>query len=433
MANIQAEIGQFKGSGEEGKKSFYALISIFSICLLAYNSASIFCTRVPIPAKIPPEPATFDPEILSSSARYSVRDEAPAAKSAAHLHKNRNLVVPTSEKQKGQNGFEARVGDFFAGGCKLRYTCPGMVQPVNAWECKSRRGLLWLGLLYKFGGIYLDTDVIVLKSLFGLKNAIGAQTVYRATKIWSRLYNAVMIFDCGHPFLYKFIQEFAPTFDGNKWGHNGPYMVSRVVSRVAGRPDYKFTIMPPMALYPVDWSKIRSLFEGPKGSSHSKWMVAKLRQIMSKSFGVHLWNKESRGFEVQKGSIIEHMMLSYGYNFSAEEIGVQMPALSVYDSELNNWKVKGVAQGRDGSMACWYNSRSLSEQNSVEYILMELRDWLTRGVEQGWVQVKIWCRDKMLYKIISNKDNACWDVVILAEDINHALASVFESNVMYCC
>ncbi|GER37707.1 lactosylceramide 4-alpha-galactosyltransferase [Striga asiatica] len=402
---------------QRSKRSFCALLSVCSICLLAYNSASIFCTRVPIPAKIPPEPATFSSAIvagksrkffslpssakLSSSALYSVRDEAPAAKSAAHLHKNRNLVVPTSRQQKGQKGFEARVRDFFAGGgCKLRFfmtwissssdsfrerevfavtslfnahqngSCCLIIAsnsldsdngtqilrplldkgfkvaafspdfdylfkgtPAGEWYNQLMRGnvnpgevplgqnlsnLLRLGLLYKFGGIYLDTDVIVLKSLEGLKNSIGAQTVDRATKIWSRLNNAVMIFDAGHPLLYKFIQEFALTFDGNKWGHNGPYMVSRVVSRVAGRPEYKFTIMPPTAFYPVDWSKIGSLFEGPKGSSHSKWIVAKSRQIMSKSLGVHLWNKQSRGFEVQKGSIIQLLMLSCGYNFSTE-------------------------------------------------------------------------------------------------------------------
>ncbi|GMH03187.1 hypothetical protein Nepgr_005026 [Nepenthes gracilis] len=28
----------------------------------------------------------------------------------------------------------------------------------------------------------------------------------------------------GHPLLLKFIEDFATTFDGNKWGHNGPYL-----------------------------------------------------------------------------------------------------------------------------------------------------------------------------------------------------------------
>lgn len=168
--------------------------------------------------------------------------------------------------------------------------------------------LLRLGLLHKFGGIYLDTDVIVLKSFTKLKNTIGAQTINLETKDWSRLNNAVMIFDKGHPLLYKFIEEYALTFDGNKWGHNGPYLVSRVVSRVYERPGYNITILPPMAFYPVDWSRIGGFFSGPRNESHSKWLLAKLGQIHSQSYAVHLWNKQSRMLKVEEGSIIQHIM-----------------------------------------------------------------------------------------------------------------------------
>ncbi|KAK6154712.1 hypothetical protein DH2020_008960 [Rehmannia glutinosa] len=410
---------------QRSKRSFYALISLFSLCLLAYNSATIFCTHVPISAKIPPEPSSFSPEIVagksrkffslpssakpSSSVLYSVKDESPSAKLETHLpllHKNRNLAVvstntttlyrPKRRKKQSrakETRFEVRVMEFFDdNSCKFRFfmtwispmesfgdremfavkslfkTHPNngcliiasnsldskngiqilkpllkkgfkitaispdfnylfQNTPAQAWYNQLMRGninpgevplgqnlsnLLRLGLLYKFGGIYLDTDVIILKNLGDLKNAIGAQTIDLDTKNWSRLNNAVMIFDENHPLLYKFIQEFALTFDGNKWGHNGPYLVSRVVSRVNGRPGFNFTVLPPMAFYPVDWSRIGSLFEGPKSLSHSKWLLAKLRQIRSRSFGVHLWNKQSRGIEVEKGSIIQHIMFSSG-------------------------------------------------------------------------------------------------------------------------
>ncbi|KAI3466655.1 hypothetical protein Pfo_023318 [Paulownia fortunei] len=420
---------------QRSKRSFYALISLLSLCLLAYNSATIFCTQVPISAKIPPEPASLSPENvagksrkffslpssekLSSSVLYSVKEESSSAKLNTHLpllHKNRNLVVSTNrttvyhpKRRKRQRRakvkrFEVRVMEFFNANssdfsCKFRIfmtwissmesfgdrelfainslfkahpnACliiasnsldsrSGMQilepfsdrgfkvtaispdfnylfkdTPAQAWYNQLMLGnvnpgevslgqnlsnLLRLGLLYRFGGIYLDTDVIVLKSLGELRNAIGAQTVDLDTGNWSRLNNAVMIFDEGHPLLYKFIEEFALTFDGNKWGHNGPYLVSRVVWRVNGRPGYNFTVLPPMAFYPVDWSKIGSLFEGPRSLSHSKWLLAKLRQIRNQSFALHLWNKQSRGFEVEKGSIIQHIMFSSGvfHNSSTE-------------------------------------------------------------------------------------------------------------------
>lgn len=412
---------------QRSKRSFYALISLLSLCLLAYNSASIFCTQVPIAPKTPPEPASFLPENVAGKSRkfFSVpasekplfsalglaERENPSAKLKAHLsllHKNRNFVVSSKggdvyhpKRRRRQRvaevkPFEVRVREFFNANssdscCESRFfmtwissvesfgeremfsisslfkTHPngcliiasnslnsrdgmkilkpflnkgfrvtsispdfdylfkgtpaetwynqlmlGNVNPGEVALGQNLSNLLRLGLLYRFGGIYLDTDVIVLKNLGELRNVIGAQTVDLGSGNWSRLNNAVMIFDEGHPLLYKFIQEFALTFDGNKWGHNGPYLVSRVVLRVAERVGYNFTVLSPMAFYPVDWSRIRGLFEGPRSLSHSKWLLAKLRQIQSQSYAVHLWNKHSRGFEIEKGSIIQHLMFSSG-------------------------------------------------------------------------------------------------------------------------
>ncbi|KAL8112994.1 uncharacterized protein LOC141707193 [Apium graveolens] len=182
---------------------------------------------------------------------------------------------------------------------------------VNTGEIslgQNLSNLLRLGLLYKFGGIYIDTDVVVLKSFKKLRNVIGAQSIDVETRNWSRLNNAVMIFDKGHPLLYKFIEEFALTFDGNKWGHNGPYLVSRVVSRITGRPGYNFTVLPPIAFYPVDWSRIGGFFQRPGYETDSIWLDAKLRHIYRQSYAMHLWNKQSRGLKVEEGSIIKQII-----------------------------------------------------------------------------------------------------------------------------
>ncbi|KAL6991031.1 lactosylceramide 4-alpha-galactosyltransferase [Sarracenia purpurea var. burkii] len=184
----------------------------------------------------------------------------------------------------------------------------GDVDPGEVSLGQNLSNLLRLALLYKFGGIYIDTDVIILKSLSKLRNVIGAQTVDLETGNWSRLNNAVMIFDKGHPLLYKFIEEFALTFNGNKWGHNGPYLVSRVVSRVKGRIGLDFNVLQPMAFYPVDWSRIRGLFRGPRNETHSRWLRGKLDHIRSQSYAVHLWNRQSRRIKMEEGSIIDHII-----------------------------------------------------------------------------------------------------------------------------
>ncbi|KAI3741136.1 hypothetical protein L1987_58803 [Smallanthus sonchifolius] len=144
-----------------------------------------------------------------------------------------------------------------------------------------------------------------------LKNSIGAQTLDLDSKNWSRLNNAVMVFDKMHPLVYKFIEEFALTFNGNKWGHNGPYLVSRVVARLQGRPGYNFTILPPMAFYPVNWNRVRNLFRGARNETDAKWLRGKLRQIRSQSYGVHLWNKQSRKLRIEEGSIVGKILSNH--------------------------------------------------------------------------------------------------------------------------
>lgn len=169
--------------------------------------------------------------------------------------------------------------------------------------------LLRLAVLYKYGGVYLDTDFIILKPLTGLRNCIGAQSMDLGYKHWTRLNNAVLIFDMKHPLLLRFINEFALTFDGNKWGHNGPYLVSRVVERLGNRPgSFNFTILPPMAFYPVDWNKIGGLLRKPKTKGESKWVEAKLLQLSGATYGVHLWNKQSSKLMIEEGSVIGRLV-----------------------------------------------------------------------------------------------------------------------------
>ncbi|KAI3963587.1 hypothetical protein MKW92_050127 [Papaver armeniacum] len=191
--------------------------------------------------------------------------------------------------------------------------------PAKAWFDDMKRGLkdpgqipfaqnlsnlLRLVTLYKYGGVYLDTDFIVLKSFSGLRNSIGAQSVDIQTNQWNRLNNAVLVFDKNHPLLYKFIENFCYKFDGSRWGFNGPYLVTRVIQKVSGKPGYDFTVLPPMAFYPVDWLKIGGFFQKPVTPYQSKWVDAKVLQLSKEAYGVHLWNKESGKLRIEEGSVI---------------------------------------------------------------------------------------------------------------------------------
>lgn len=189
----------------------------------------------------------------------------------------------------------------------LRKIESGDIDPGEVPFAQNLSNILRLAVLYKYGGVYIDADMILLRSFSSLKNTIGAQSADSQTGQWNRLNNAVLAFDKRHPLLLKFIKEFSLTFDGNRWGHNGPYLLTRVVTSLANQTHHDFKIMPPIAFYPVDWNHIPSYFMSPSNKVNVKWRNAKIIQLQREAHAIHLWNKQSRGLTVEKGSIMHHI------------------------------------------------------------------------------------------------------------------------------
>ncbi|KAK9168169.1 hypothetical protein Syun_000309 [Stephania yunnanensis] len=195
--------------------------------------------------------------------------------------------------------------------------------PAEAWLAEMKEGkrdpgeislaqnlsnLLRLAVLYKYGGIYLDTDFIVLKKLSDLQNSIGAQSMDTKSNSWNRLNNAILIFDKGHPILFKFLEGFSRNFDGNRWGHNGPHLLTRVVKKMGERLDHNMTILPSFAFYPVDWKKIFEFFRKPSNEAERTRKAASLLQLNNATYSLHLWNKETSKTKIEEGSIIDHLI-----------------------------------------------------------------------------------------------------------------------------
>ncbi|KAG2567620.1 hypothetical protein PVAP13_7NG337100 [Panicum virgatum] len=263
---------------------------------------------------------------LSPLAQFG-RRELLVLESLFRWHRGACLLVASDTMDSA--GGRDRLRPFLDRGLRVAAASPDFTYllngtPAEAWLGAVQRGgvspgsvplgqnlsnLLRLALLYRYGGVYLDADVVVLRPFSGLRNAIGAQAVDEATGDWRRLNNAVMVFDRAHPLLREFIAEFAAAFDGSKWGHNGPYLVSRVAARLRHRgPGLNLTVLPPRAFYPVHWSKIGGLFVAPKDRKGERWVKAKVENIRGESFGIHLWNRESRRLEMEEGSVIGRLI-----------------------------------------------------------------------------------------------------------------------------
>ncbi|KAM5289163.1 lactosylceramide 4-alpha-galactosyltransferase [Ctenodactylus gundi] len=151
-----------------------------------------------------------------------------------------------------------------------------------------------LALLWKAGGVYLDTDVIVLRSLRPLRNALGAQSRYV-------LNGAVLAFERRHPFLALCMRDFVAGYNAWVWGHQGPQLLTRVFKRWCGVRSLRerrhcrgVTALPRQAFYPVPWQRWRTYFEDVD--------PAELPRLLNASYAAHVWNKKSQGASLEATS-----------------------------------------------------------------------------------------------------------------------------------
>ncbi|GMJ03211.1 hypothetical protein like AT2G38150 [Hibiscus trionum] len=265
---------------------------------------------------------------LSPAQSFGVR-EFSAVDSLFKASPNGCLMIlsPSLDSRQGDRILKPLVD----GGFKVVATTPDLPflvknTPAESWleELKSGRqdpgsiplsynlsNLIRLAILYKYGGVYLDVDFIVLKDFIGLWNAIGAQSMSSITKKWTRINGAAMIFDEGHPILHDFLQEFAATFDGSKWGHNGPYLISRVIRRVESKHGYNTTILPPKTFYPMDWIKIGRCFKKPNTESDQKWVEYMLVELERSTYAIHIWNHRTKELRIEDGSLMQRLISAH--------------------------------------------------------------------------------------------------------------------------
>ncbi|XP_047498536.1 lactosylceramide 4-alpha-galactosyltransferase-like [Penaeus chinensis] len=115
------------------------------------------------------------------------------------------------------------------------------------------RSYRWL-LLWYYGGIYLDLDVVVKRPLTELPNCTGLESGQWASA-------GVLKFTPAHPLIRACLDHFAAHFDGKVWGANGPKLLTRVLTKrcglelPSGRVPFcsDVRVLSPRAFYPLPW------------------------------------------------------------------------------------------------------------------------------------------------------------------------------------
>ncbi|EDV42924.2 uncharacterized protein Dana_GF16775 [Drosophila ananassae] len=148
--------------------------------------------------------------------------------------------------------------------------------------------------LYKYGGIYLDLDVVVLRSLEKMPpNFTGAETS-------KSLACGVMKMSStgeGHQIAALCLQDLQANFNANNWGSIGPAVITRVAKKTCNttriqamidKPSHckGLTVFDAKAFYAIPWRQWMDFF---RSSSLNKTLKA-----TSNSYVIHVWNKFSK-------------------------------------------------------------------------------------------------------------------------------------------
>lgn len=162
--------------------------------------------------------------------------------------------------------------------------------------------LLRLIALYRFGGIYLDLDIILLRSLENMPpNFVGAES-------FNFVSNAVMRLSptgFGHDFAASCLRDFQLYFNGKEWSVNGLYLITRVANRMCNTKSIKtllndekrcpeLKVLPWNAFYEMYWREWRNFFEPD--------YLEETLERTNDSYGIHLWNKMSSEELIKIGS-----------------------------------------------------------------------------------------------------------------------------------
>jgi lactosylceramide 4-alpha-galactosyltransferase len=159
-----------------------------------------------------------------------------------------------------------------------------------------------LAVLYKFGGTYLDNDIVTLRPTTCLKNFISIQSDDGIPN------HAFSTFDRGYTWLKELMGRFTREYNHQQWDYNGPQLLNRdiVGKRSIGNLPRDLTIGPKEAFYRIHWNDAPKLF---KPSEELARGLAEKEQIWNdlhseETYGVHLWNAASKSMRINQRSVL---------------------------------------------------------------------------------------------------------------------------------
>ena len=181
----------------------------------------------------------------------------------------------------------------------------------STWRLFHLSDAARVALLWKKGGLYLDMDCIVLRSLHSLNNTIG--TVKYTVPHWVE--NGVMAFSAGHPFLHFLMKYMVLAFEPENYISLGPDTLRDALfffcnrdtlptnNWMSCRHNATIFIQPPNSFYAINSSRIETFYQ-PQFDP-ADWDLLHRESFLSHIYG------SGHGRTAPPGSLYAKLALKY--------------------------------------------------------------------------------------------------------------------------
>ncbi|XP_059082455.1 alpha-1,4-N-acetylglucosaminyltransferase-like [Tigriopus californicus] len=161
---------------------------------------------------------------------------------------------------------------------------------ASVWPVFHISDVLRVALLKLYGGTYLDSDAVSIRSLPKDRNFVVIETS-------ESIANGLLRFRVGHPVIEEALHYLDNNFDPKGWANNGPLVFTKAIQKLCQIPEstHLSSIKADKCLGIHGYSNDKFLLIGTKQfwefvESHSQdWIDRKIEELEAKSLSTHLW------------------------------------------------------------------------------------------------------------------------------------------------
>ncbi|WOL18119.1 hypothetical protein Cni_G26912 [Canna indica] len=173
--------------------------------------------------------------------------------------------------------------------------------------------LIRLVALFKYGGVYLDSDIIVLNPLHSVKNLVSVEDNISGSSVFN---GAVMAFEKNSSLILECLSEFYSTYDDTLLRWNGADLVTRVIKRtfdMVDKSSLKLVIKmePQFTFHPISSTNIARYFAKPADEFERAEEYALFKRMLNESITFHFWNGLTSALVPEPNSLVDRLLNQY--------------------------------------------------------------------------------------------------------------------------